>query len=81
MLLTSYPLKIECVQKENKYYKIFKRNCILITKNQEKRTVVIPKEYRYHSEGSEKAEEKMYKNGNMQYTNTRSPYTSYFKAK
>ena len=43
-------LKIECVQKENKYYKIFKKNCILITKNEEKRTVVIPKAFRYHSD-------------------------------
>lgn len=74
-------LKIECVQKENKYYKIFKKNCILITKNEEKRTVVIPKAFRYHSEGSEKAKKEMYKNGNMQYTDTRPPCTSYFKAK
>ena len=63
------------------YYKIFKKNCILITKIEEKRTVVIPKEYRYHSEGSEKTKEKMYKNGNMQYTDTLPPCTSYFKAK
>lgn len=81
MPLTPYSLKIECVQKENKYYKIFKKNCILITKIKEKRTVVIPKAYRYHSEGSEKTKEKMYKNGNMQYTDTLPPCTSYFKAK
>ena len=37
-------LKIECVQKENKYYKIFKKNCILITKKRRKT-------YRSHSEG------------------------------
>lgn len=75
------PKIIECVQKENKHYKICKKNCILITKNEEKRTVVIPKAFRYHSEGSEKTKEKMYKNGNMQYTGTRPPCTSYFKAK
>ncbi len=44
MSLTSYSLKFECVQKENKYYKIFKKNCMLITKKRRKT-------YRSHSEG------------------------------
>ena len=44
MPLTSYPLKFECVQKENKYYKIFKKE--LHTYNKKLR-----KTCRSHSEG------------------------------